>query len=94
MSRVARGSVSDKGDGNEGAEDGQASKIGAKGGKKSGKCVQEKVGAEAVCGGGFSKTCGKTLKDADCVRCDVCQGWFHPGCQKLSPPAFMALCQY
>ena len=94
MSRVSRVSVSDKGDTNEGAEDGHASKISVKGGKKSAKGAQEKGSSEAVCGGGFSKVCGKTLKDADCVRCDICQGWFHPGCQKLSPPAFMALCQY
>lgn len=94
MSRVGRGSVSEKGDASEGAEDGQTSRISVKGGKKSAKGAQDKDSAEAVCGGGFSKVCGKTLKDADCVRCDICQGWFHPGCQKLSPPAFMALCQY
>ena len=66
-------------------------KVGRKNSKVGG---QQKENTDSVCRGGFSKVCGKVLKETDCVSCDICHEWFHPACQKLSTSAFSALCQY
>ena len=102
MSRQTRGSVSEKGDASctisgdgEGLEGAEVGKLVSKEVRKMAKAGGQRKGStDSVCRGGFSKVCGKALKETDCVSCDICQRWFHPACQKLSPSAFSALCHY
>ena len=57
-------------------------------GKKS-----KKVKPKYICKGG-KKVCGLAITDEDCVRCDLCEEWYHPKCQGLTIDAFRALSTY
>ena len=48
-----------------------------------------------VCKGSNEKVCGVIIKEKDvCIRCDGCEGWFHPKCQGLAAEAFKALVKF
>lgn len=56
--------------------------------------VTGKVKGKYLCRGG-ANVCGLPLSDKeDCIMCDACDNWFHPGCQGLSIEAFGALSKY
>ena len=51
--------------------------------------------AKYVCKGSKKKVCGIAIREKDdSIRCDGCEGWFHPKCQGLTAEAFKALVKF
>lgn len=61
--------------------------------KRAGKKGKSAVQGEFICKGGENK-CDKVIKNAECIRCDVCANWYHPACQGLEKGAFEAISDY